>query len=182
MHQIRLMNFPQGIIDFLVYLAPSLLVFFTTWFLVRRFLQREATLKMLELKSLQQKEMMPLRLQAYERLSIYLERISPNVMLLNQYEPGMTVLEFQQRMLTMIRDEFEHNYAQQIYITGPLWNLIRNAKEEVARQVITAASSLDAEAPAYLLSKKIVDAMIDKDEHPTQRALTILKAEVAQLL
>ena len=122
------MNFPQGLIDFLVYLAPSLMVFFTTWFLVRRFLQRETTLKMLELKSLQQKEMMPLRLQAYERLSIYLERISPNVMLLNQYEPGMTVLEFQQGMLTMIRDEFEHNYAQQIYITPALWNLIRNAR------------------------------------------------------
>ena len=102
------MNFPQGLIDFLVYLAPSLMVFFTTWFIVRRFLQRETTLKMLELKAVQQKEMMPLRLQAYERLSIYLERISPNVMLLNQYEPGMTVLEFQQGMLTMIRDEFEH--------------------------------------------------------------------------
>ena len=42
------MNFPQGLIDFLVYLAPSLMVFFTTWFLVRRFLQRETTLKMLE--------------------------------------------------------------------------------------------------------------------------------------
>ncbi len=176
------MNFPQGLIDFLVYLAPSLMVFFTTWFLVRRFLQRETTLKMVELKAIQQKEMMPLRLQAYERLSIYLERISPNVMLLNQYEPGMTVLEFQQGMLTMIRDEFEHNYAQQIYITPPLWNLIRNAKEEVARQVISAASSLDGEAPAYQLSKKIFDAIIDKDEHPTQRALNILKAEVAQLL
>ncbi len=176
------MNFPQGLIDFLVYLAPSLMVFFTTWFLVRRFLQRETTLKMLELKSLQQKEMMPLRLQAYERLSIYLERISPNVMLLNQYEPGMTVLEFQQGMLTMIRDEFEHNYAQQIYITPALWNLIRNAKEEVARQVIIGASSLDGEAPAYQLSKKIFDAIIDKDEHPTQRALNILKVEVAQLL
>ena len=82
----------------------------------------------------------------------------------------------------MIRDEFEHNYAQQIYITPALWNLIRNAKEEVARQVIIGASSLDGEAPAYQLSKKIFDAIIDKDEHPTQRALNILKAEVAQLL
>lgn len=89
LHQIINMNFPQGLINFLVYLAPSLMVFFTTWFLVRRFLQRETTLKMLELKAIQQKEMMPLRLQAYERLSIYLERISPNVMLLNQYEPGI---------------------------------------------------------------------------------------------
>jgi len=177
-----MMNFPQGIIDFLVYLAPSLLVFFTAWFLVRRFLQREITLKMLELKASQQKEMLPIRLQAYERLSIYLERISPNVMLLNQYEPGMNVLEFQQRMLSMIRDEFEHNYAQQIYVTAPLWTFIRNAKEEVARQIIVAASSLDGDAPAYQLSKRVFDAIVDKEEYPTQRALNILKAEVAQLI
>ncbi|MBL7925232.1 MAG: hypothetical protein JNL88_13610 [Bacteroidia bacterium] len=176
------MNFPQGILDFLVYLAPSLLVFFTAWFLVKRFLQRESALKILELKSAHQKELLPLRLQAYERISIYLERISPNVMLLNQYEPGMTVLEFQQKLLEMIRGEFEHNYAQQIYISGPLWTVIRNAKEEVARQVISAASALDPEAPAYQLSKKVFDSMLEKEEFPTQRALNILKAEVAQIL
>lgn len=176
------MNFPQGVIDFLVYLAPSLLVFFTTWFLVRRFLQRETTLKLMEVKAGQQKEMIPLRLQAYERLAIYLERISPNVLLLNQYEHGLTVLEFQQRMLIMIRDEFEHNYAQQIYVTAPLWTVIRKAKDEVARQVIMSASALEGDAPAYQLSQKIVDSIIDNEDYPTQRALTILKAEVAQLL
>ncbi len=175
------MTVPQGFLDFLVYLAPSLLVFGTCWFLVKRFLQRESALKVLELRSGQQKELMPLRLQAYERLSIYLERISPNVMLLNQYEPGATVMEFQQKLLEMIRSEFEHNYAQQIYISTPLWTIIRNAKEEVTRQVNAAASTLDPEAPAYQLSKRIFDAIIEKEEFPTQRALNILKSEVAQL-
>ena len=180
--QIQLMNFPQGIIDFLVYLAPSLLVFMTAWILIKRFLERETALKVLDIKSSQQKDLMPLRLQAYERLSIYLERISPNVMLLNQYEHGLTVSEFQQKLLEVIRAEFEHNYAQQIYISTPLWTIIRNAKEEVARQVNAAASTLDPEAPAYQLSKRIFDSILEKEEFPTQRALNILKAEVAQLL
>ncbi|MBK9399943.1 MAG: hypothetical protein IPN36_03530 [Bacteroidetes bacterium] len=175
------MDIPQGILDFLVYLAPSLLVFLTSWLLVKRFLQRESALKVLELRAGQQKDMMPLRLQAYERLSIYLERISPNVLLLNQYEPGLTVIEFQQKLLETIRGEFEHNYAQQIYISVPLWTIIRNAKEEVARQVNAAASSLDPEAPAYQLSKKIFDSILEKEEFPTQRALNILKSEVGQL-
>ncbi len=175
------MNTPQGLLDFLVYLAPSLLVFITAWYLVKRFLQRESALKVLELRSNQQKDLMPLRLQAYERLSIYLERISPNVMLINQYEHGMTVMEFQQKLLEMIRGEFEHNYAQQIYISPALWTVIRNTKEEVARQVNAAASSLDAEAPAYQLSKRIFDSILEKEDYPSQRALSILKAEVAQL-
>lgn len=175
------MELPKGLLDFLVYLAPSLLVFGTCWFLVRRFLQREQTLRLIELKAGQQRDLMPLRLQAYERLSIYLERISPNVMLVNEYSPGMSVSEFQQHLLVLVRTEFEHNFAQQIYITPALWTVIRNAKEEVARLINMSASSLDAEAPAYQLSKKVFDAMLEKEEFPTQRALAILKVEVAQL-
>lgn len=175
------MNTPQGIIDFLFYLAPSLLVFGTAWFLIRRFLGRETTLKIMDIRAAQAKDVFPLRLQAYERFAIYLERISPNVMLLNQYESGLTVSEFKARLVQMVRDEFEHNFAQQIYITPALWTVIRNAKEEVIRQINSAAASLDPEAPAYQLSQKMFDALLEKEEFPTQRALAILKSEVGQL-
>lgn len=175
------MNTPQGIIDFLFYLAPSLLVLGTAWFLIRKFLGRETALKLMDIRAAQAKDVFPLRLQAYERFAIYLERISPNVMLLNQYESGLTVAEFKARLVQMVRDEFEHNFAQQIYITPALWSVIRNAKEEVIRQINSAAATLDAEAPAYQLSQKMFDALLEKEEFPTQRALVILKSEVGQL-
>ncbi len=176
------MQFPQGLIDFLVYLAPSLLVFFTTWFLVRRFLQRESAIKAMELRTAQQKDLIPLRLQAYERLSIYLERISPQAMLLTQFEQGMDVRDFQQHLLAMIREEFEHNYAQQIYISPALWKVVRQAKEETARQIMRAASGADQQAPGYELSKHFFEIFPDPEAYPTQKALNILKAEVAQIL
>ena len=175
------MNTPQEIIDFLVYLAPSLLVFVTAWFLIKKFFDRETGLKIMDIRAGQAKDLLPLRLQAYERFALYLERISPNVMLLSLYESGLTVTEFKIRLQETIRGEFEHNFAQQIYITPALWTVIRNAKEEVIRVINTAASTLDPEAPAYLLSQKIFDAMLEKEEFPTQRALSILKAEVGQL-
>lgn len=175
------MTTPQGIIDFLVYLAPSLLVFVTAWFLIKKFFDRETGLKLMDIRAGQAKDMMPLRLQAYERFALYLERISPNVMLLSQYESGLTVIEFKIRLQEMIRGEFEHNFAQQIYITPALWTVIRNAKEEVIRVINTASAGLDPEAPAYQLSQKIFDEMLGKEEFPTQRALSILKAEVGQL-
>lgn len=175
------MNTPQGIIDFLVYLAPSLLVFFTAWFLIRKFFDRETGLKLMDIRAGQAKDLLPLRLQAYERFALYLERISPNVLLLSQYDSGLTVTEFRIRLQEMIRSEFEHNFAQQIYITPALWTIIRNSKEDVIRIINTSAAGLEPEAPAYLLSQRIFDAMLEKEEFPTQRALSILKAEVGQL-
>ncbi len=175
------MDIPKGIIDFLFYLAPSLLVFVTAYMLIKSFIEKEHKLKLIETKILMQKELLPLRLQAYERLTLYLERISPNVMMINQHEPGLTVQEFQQRLLETLRTEFEHNFSQQIYVSAPAWIITRNAKEEVARLINTAANSLEAESPSYLLSKKVFDMMLEKEDFPTQRALNIIKAEVSQL-
>ena len=175
------MDIPKGIIDFLFYLAPSLLVFVTAYMLIKSFIEKEHKLKLIETKILMQKELLPLRLQAYERLALYLERISPNVMLINQHEQGLTVQEFQQRLLQTVRQEFEHNFSQQIYVSAAAWTITRNAKEEVARLINVAADSLDAEAPSYQLSKRVFDMMLEREDFPTQKALSIVKAEVAQL-
>jgi len=175
------MELPKGILDFLVYLAPSLLVFLTAWTLIKKFLEREQKLKLIEIKFSSQKDLIPLRLQAYERLALYLERISPNVMFVNNYEAGSTVQEFQAQLLEVVRTEFEHNFSQQIYVSSAIWTIIRNAKEETARLINISAASLEADAPSYQLSKRVFEAMLEKDEFPTQKALTLLKAEVAQL-
>jgi hypothetical protein len=176
-----LMDASKGILDFFVYLAPSLLVFFTAWMLIRKFLDRENRLKMIEMKMSTQKELLPLRLQAYERLALYLERISPNLLLVNNYEHGVSVAAFQQHLVSVIRAEFEHNIAQQIYISGAIWTIVRNAKEDTIRMINSSAESLDPEAPAHLLSQKVFETMLKKEDFPTQRALTYLKNEVAQL-
>jgi hypothetical protein len=93
----------------------------------------------------------------------------------------MSVQEFQMSILNTIRTEFEHNFSQQVYISAPLWTIIRNSKEEVVRLINACASTLDPEAPAYQLSKKVFDSMIENEEFPTQRALSILKNEIGQL-
>jgi hypothetical protein len=175
------MDIPKGITEALFYLAPSVLVFVTAYMLIKSFIDKEHKIKLIETKMMMQKELLPLRLQAYERLALYLERISPNVMLISHHEPGMTVLVFQQRLLEMLRTEFEHNFSQQIYVSASTWNMTRNAKEEVARLINLAASTLDSEAPAYQLSKKVFDNMLEHEDYPTHRALMAVKAEVAQL-
>ena len=175
------MDIPKSIVDILFYLAPSLLVFITAYMLIKSFIDKEHKIKLIETKILMQKELLPLRLQAYERLALFLERISPNVMLVNQHEPGLSVSEFQQKLLETLRNEFEHNFSQQIYVSESAWNSTRRAKEEIARLINNSASTLDKEAPAYQLSKKMFDSMLENEDFPTHRALVMVKAEVAQL-
>ena len=110
-----------------------------------------------------------------------MERISPNVMLVNNYMPGASVQEFQSQLIEVVRTEFEHNFSQQIYVSAAIWTVIRNAKEDIARLINISASMVEPNAPSHELSKKMFDLMLEKDDFPTQRALTILKAEVAQL-
>lgn len=175
------METPNTILEFLVFLLPPLMVAVTAYLLIHRFLQREQQLKVIEMKMINQKDLLPLRLQAYERLTIYLERISPNQMLLNQYEHGFTVAQFQRILVAMVRDEFEHNLAQQIYVSTPLWTIIRNTKEDMVRLINSSAGSLNPDAPCHELSQAIFNAILEREEFGTQKTLSILKAEVGQL-
>jgi hypothetical protein len=175
------MDATKGILDFLVYLAPSLLVFVTAYVLIQKFLDREHKLKLLDMKMASQRELLPLRLQAYERLTLYLERISPNVLLLNNYESGTSVAAFQQHLLHIVRSEFEHNFSQQIYVSPAIWTVVRNAKEDIVRLINSSADALEPDAPAHLLSQQIFEAMLKSENFPTQRAITYLKNEVSQL-
>ena len=87
------MNIPQDLTNLLFAVVPGLLVFLTAYFMIKRFLDNEQRMKYAELKSAMTKDLLPLRLQAYERIVLFLERISPNNLLNRVYEPGMSVIK-----------------------------------------------------------------------------------------
>ena len=93
--------------------------------------------QMLQMKIDEHKETLkvvtPIRLQAYERMALFLERISPNSLVLRVFRPGMDTSALQAAMTKTIRDEWEHNLSQQIYISSEAWNRIREAKEEMIK-------------------------------------------------
>lgn len=180
-HQNNTMNLSNDITMLIVFTLPPLVVASTAYLLIKKFLQREQNLKLLDIKISNQKDTLPLRLQAYERMALYLERISPNHILLNQYTPGMTVRDFQRSLITMVRDEFEHNLAMQIYISPALWNIIRNTKEDVVNQINRSAAAINPDAPAHELSEHFFNEVLASENFATQKALAILKSEVAQL-
>ncbi|MBQ5688814.1 MAG: hypothetical protein IIV21_02525, partial [Bacteroidales bacterium] len=88
-----------------------------------------------ELKSVSYKLIVPLKIQAYERLVLFIERIQFPVLVKRVFHPGMSRNDFQFSILQNVQDEFEHNLAQRLYVTESTWQLIVMAKEEVLQNV-----------------------------------------------
>ncbi len=125
--------------------------------------------------------LLPLRLQAYERMTLFLERIAPNNILMRLGGQGVNVLDFQQILLAEIREEFSHNLAQQVYISSPTWDAIKRAMQETTTLINVAARDLDPNGPALELSKKIFDIVLNQGVSPSDDALKVLKRDFQDL-
>lgn len=105
-----------------------------------------------------------LKIQAFERLVLYLERIRFNVLVKRVFLAGMTPSDFQFALIQNIQDEFEHNLAQRLYVNEETWFLIVLAKDEALKVVNqTFAENADADAPmlAQIIASKS-NSLIDR--------------------
>ncbi len=170
----------DALIEFIKILVPASIVLYGAYLLVRMFIQKEVNLKKLEVRGKSIETVLPNRLQAYERMALFLERISPQNLLVRLSTAGMTSKEFHQLLLSEIRNEYNHNVAQQVYMSEDVWNLIRNAKEDLILSINDAAGEMTMESSSLDLSRKIFEKSIIKQVDPIAHALTELKKEVQQ--
>lgn len=124
---------------------------------------------------------LPLRLQAYERMCLFLERITPDHLIMRNIGLVATSLELQQLLLQEIRDEFNHNLAQQIYISPEAWEVVKNAVGAVQSLVNQSSAGVEPQSPANDLGKRIFENIIKQNAAPTAKALAALKSEVQTL-
>ena len=164
-----------------VALTPAILVYLSVQSLIKRFFEREYAEKVKEVKDLSREKIQPLRLQAYERFLLYLERINPNNSILNLYKVGMSAKMLQVSLVEKIRNEFDHNMAQQLYISDSGWEAVRNAKEETLKIINMAAKNCGPDATGIDLSNKIYEIISQLKELPTDTAAVKLKIEARRL-
>jgi len=169
------------ILEFAKLLIPAGAVLYGMYLVVKSFVQKELDKGRIEIKSRHAEVILPLRLQAYERLSLFLERIAPNNLIMRVRDNTFTAQQFQHALLNDIREEFNHNLSQQIYISDNAWNLVKNAKEEIIAIVNQSAAAIDSEAKSLELARKIFDKMMERKTDPTSLALSHLKEEVRAL-
>jgi hypothetical protein len=127
------------------------------------------------------KIILPLRLQAYERIILFLERISPNNLIMRLNKPEMTSVQLQSALLKVIREEFEYNLSQQIYISFKAWELVKNAKEETIRLINVASGKVPETASSGELIRNILDLALEAERLPVNVAIDEIKKEIQKI-
>lgn len=163
--------------ELLKYIVPSLVVLATAYFLLKMFLDKETEKTQIQMRLDLQKVTIPVRMQAYERLVLLLERIEPAGLLVRNNMPGLTATQFQSALIQAVRSEFDHNLSQQLYVSTKAWELVRNAREETIKRINTAAMKLNSEATSTDLASLILINDMDSDQSPVKAALDLLKSE-----
>ncbi len=171
----------SDILEILKYILPSLVVLWTTDRVLRWQFHKTQELQQQQIRQEQLKHLLPVRLQAAERLALFLERISPEAMVHRLSEAGMNAQTLQLTLLTSIRAEYEHNMAQQIYLHADTWEAIRSAKEDVTAVVNQAAQGLGPEATAMDYSRRLFELLRGRAVYPTANALIQLRRETDRL-
>lgn len=171
----------SDILDILKYILPSLVVLGTSYLLIKMFLISEHKKQLVEIKRTNNETAVPIRLQAYERMALFLERISVNNLLMKVEHTSLNAAQFQSALLKIIRHEFEYNLSQQIYMSNESWELIKKAKEDTIRLINLSTSKLNDDASAFELSKIIINESLLDKKSSSKQALEFLKKEISEI-
>lgn len=158
-------------------LFSSSIVFLTSYFILKQYLTNEQKKHVLELTLKNREIITPLQLQAYERMVLLLERINPTNLIMRVSDPDMSAQQFQMALISTIRQEFDHNLSQQLYISTRAWEIVKNAKEGTIQLVNSSAMQLNPEATATDLAKTIFEQFVQQESSSLVSALEFIKKE-----
>ncbi|PZX12319.1 hypothetical protein LX69_02910 [Breznakibacter xylanolyticus] len=146
------------------------------WFLKYFMLQQRTALMKDD-----RKHLLNLRLQAYERLTLFLERMHPESLVIREQQSGLVTHQFHNVLLKSIRSEFEHNLAMQLYVAGDTWEQVKEAREEVVKLINTSAAQVAPNAPSVELGRVIIEQGGGATLRSLKKAIDKVKSDVALL-
>lgn len=172
----------EALTDILKITLPALLVFFTAWILLRNMIMNDQDKRRQELILQNSRTVTPIKLQAYERIILFLERISLESLLVRISTSDMTASQLHSAMLNTIRSEFEHNLSQQIYMSQQAWEVVRNARSNMIKIINSEAERMPANSSGMALSKQLLEKIMELEKEPTRAAIDYLKGEISRLI
>lgn len=170
----------DSFIEILKIFVPLLIIAGVCYFIVRTFLQYDEKKAKIKAENTKQEIIIPARLQAYERIILLLERISPENLIRRTLRVTLTAKIYQGDLIGAIRNEYEHNISQQVYMSPTAWAMVKTATEETIRLVNVSASKLPPSAMASDLAENILRITAQITKFPTHVAIDNIKREFAQ--
>jgi len=169
----------ETILDIAKFLIPSLIVFATAYYLLNSYLENQLKQRKVEVQLKKSDKVLPLRLQAYERLVLLMERLAPPNLIGRVRKENITIPEMQLAMIASIRSEFEHNYSQQIYVSENAWAMVKSTVEEMVSTINATATQLPTDASPIDFSRALLQATLQGPHGlPNERTISFLKKEV----
>ena len=170
----------ESFIEILKIFVPSLIIAGVCFFIVRSFLEFEERKAKVKEQNTKLEIIVPARMQAYERVILLLERITPENLLRRTLRVTITARIFQSELISSIRNEYDHNLSQQVYMSPAAWAMVKTATEETIRLVNVSGSKLPPSAMAADLAENILNITSQIGKFPTHVAIDALKKEFAQ--
>lgn len=165
--------------DLFLYAIPALITGGIAYYFFKQHIENEFNLRKFTLQKDLQKEAFPIRLQAYERMALFLERISPSKLLVRVKPNSSNKEDYENLLIATIEQELEHNLSQQIYVSDECWSII-NAAKNATIQLIRKAGMLEKTDSAAKLQEVILMDLMDK-RPPSNAALSFIKKEVGEM-
>lgn len=162
--------------------VPSLVVFFTVYHLLKIYLDKQYQLKALEFRQNQQHTTVPMRLQAYERLSLFCERIAIPSLLLRLREENQTAANLRMAMLVTIQQEFEYNITQQVYVSEQLWQIVKISRDDTVNIINGLYEKVDPRGPSKDLAGVLLAYTDSQPASALDKALSGIKKEASLLM
>lgn len=164
------------IIELAAFTLPALITGGVAYFLFHSFFKNEENRRRFELLKENQKQALPIRLQAYERMVLFLERINPTQLLLRVAPPNTSKMDYATFLIHSIQTEFEHNLTQQVYLTSNTWDIINKAKNSTVQMI--RQKSLEEEIPSAEKLREAILIELTENEAPSNIAISYLKEEL----
>jgi hypothetical protein len=172
----------EALTDILKISIPALIVFFTSWILLRNMIRNDQDKRKQELILQNSRTVTPIKLQAYERIVLFLERISLESLLVRVSLSDMTAAQLHSTLLSTIRSEFEHNLSQQIYMSQQAWEVVRNARSNMIKIINSEAEKMQANSSGMAFSRQLLEKIMELEQEPTRAAIDFIKGEIGRLI
>lgn len=171
----------DAILQIALIIFPAGAVLMTTIFFLRKETDKEVRSAKIELKKQRQDFFLPMRVDAYQRSLLLMERIHPNSLVMRLHNAGLPARALQAEFLKAIREEYDHNVAQQLFISPQGWQMVKNSKEETIKIINLAGNQMSAAATGMDLSAKIFEIVAEVGQMPTEITVEYLKRELQDL-
>jgi hypothetical protein len=164
------------------FIAPALLVAVSVYIVLQKMLKNDEAQRNFKLQKASRQVTITIRLQAYERLILFLERISPASLVVRVHQQNMGSQNLHLLLLSVVREEFEHNLSQQLYVSNDAWETVKTAKESVAMHINESAAKINAENSSIELARLIVENYAtDGNADFIATAINMLKNEARKI-